>query len=563
SAPPVSQMADVANTAIGYGAGRKESLQGSLNGLHIGMTGGSPGSPDMRVGSRAMSMAAYSSPLTAADFPTMSGPERDEFMQSIVADLSGDDSKAAERAIDRLGELFKSVPRPSDEQKRNPQMYLDSVGPVHQYIRGSLKDLVPAIAMQIRWAYTTTSTDPSLQSPLQATVGRLRENTLGVLIEVFTNAYFAMYVPMEALQTVIEELILRSVDPVLKSSDAGRKEEELLRVINTILVKIIDNADRTSIYVALIRLLDILMSEPAPNPPQTAYDIQRMNSGDMVQKCLWRLTKTLPRELQRQFTVHVHANAPLLIPESVGWPEFGDVARHPAIRPALILRAAHKFFSNVSEREWRKREDTRVYMFGDLPRRTVKTIHHDLTAFLRQRAWQYCGLIIRDVMESNPVYIPAPPVVTSAADMRDPVVVAWVEEANRRLARVSDMWRYVGSVGSGDAEAPPVELMMAAVRDAQKDTGDSGMSDADSDVDMERAAVQHQHQQYQQQQQPMGRASWAGSVASASASASPVQRARQVGGFGERGQSPQAYTMTAAAVPPRSVSMRAGEQAAA
>ncbi|KAJ1725499.1 hypothetical protein LPJ53_000314 [Coemansia erecta] len=601
SAPPMSQMADVANTAIGYGAGRRENLQGSLNGLHIGMPGGSPGSastggargaehssamyqmagsPDMRGASRPMSMAAYSSPLTAADFPTMSEPERDEFMQSIVADLSGDDSKASERAIDRLGELFKGISRPTEEEKRNPQLYLDNIGPAHVYIRSSLKDLVTAIAVQIRWAYTTTSTDPSLQSPLQATVGRIRENTLGILIEIFTNFYFAMHVPVDAIQTVIDELIHRSVDPMLKLAGAspaadgdhqagGRipNGQDLLKVINTILVKIIDNADRTNIYVALIQLLDITMAEPAPNPPQTDFDIVRMNCGDMVQKCLWRLTKTLPNELKRQFGRHVYPGAPPIIPRSAACPEIGDVLQHPAVRVDPILRMAHRFFDHTPEREWRKREDSRVYMFGDLPRRTVKTILHGLIVCLRTFTWQFGGLIIRDVMAGNPGYIKAPP--PSNGSSRDPVVVAWVEDTNRKLVGGWDVWRYISTtnVDAKNDECPSVEQMMAAMQVAQSVVPCEGddFSDNDSDVDMAPAPTHsmYHHQQQQQQQQQHYQAGSRGSYAGSAASMSPYQQPRQMAGYMsqgtgniERAQSPAGQSY---APPMRTVShMRVG-----
>ncbi|KAJ1837495.1 hypothetical protein LPJ57_011408, partial [Coemansia sp. RSA 486] len=330
----------------------------------------------------------------------MSEPEREEWMQGIIADLSGDDPKASEKAIDRFASLLETVPRPSDREKMDPQLYISQAGPAHYHIRKNLDSLVSAIAMQIRWAYTTTSTDLSMQSPFQSTLNLIRRSALEVLIQVFSNIYFAMWIRLDAVQTLIEELVYRAVDPMLKPSRSASGARVgnsaipdslgLSKAVNSILVRIIDYADRTTVYVALIRLFESAMAEPAPNPPQTDNDIMRMEFGDMVQKCLWRLTKVLPDDLKRQFSRYVDQDSVVELPREVVDPEFGNPLVHPAIRVHHILRMTHRFFVRVPDREWRKRSDKDAWMFGDLPRRTVKTIHHTIISYLGIYSWQFC-----------------------------------------------------------------------------------------------------------------------------------------------------------------------------
>ncbi|KAJ2704078.1 hypothetical protein FB645_003553 [Coemansia sp. IMI 203386] len=578
-APSRPQASEVANTVIGYGAGRKESLQGALNGMHLGMAGGAraqeqygvmqqmSGSPVMSSPGRPMSISAYNNTLSASDFPSMSEPEREEWMQGIIADLSGDDPKASEKAIDRFASLLETVPRPSDREKMDPQLYINQAGPAHYHIRKNLDSLVSAIAMQIRWAYTTTSTDLSMQSPFQSTLNLIRRSALEVLIQVFGNIYFAMWIRLDAIQTLIEELVYRAVDPMLKPSRSASGARVgnsaipdslgLSKAVNSILVRIIDYADRTTVYVALIRLFESAMAEPAPNPPQTDNDIMRMEFGDMVQKCLWRLTKVLPDDLKRQFSRYVDQDGVVELPREVVDPEFGNPLVHPAIRVHHILRMTHRFFVRVPDREWRKRSDKDAWMFGDLPRRTVKTIHHTIISYLGIYSWQFCGLIIRDVMEADNTLIrPAP---SMASNVNDPAMIQWAQDTHGKLVRASETWGYVHTCLEADeynGGVPTVAQLLVAMNVAlnspSSEVGDD-LSDEDNDVVMNSVPTSNYHIQQQQQQQLFNQPASRGSYAGSAASVSPYQQPRQVGYSSQmqttannfsaaRAQSPSAYS---------------------
>ncbi|KAJ2746596.1 hypothetical protein GGI20_001245 [Coemansia sp. BCRC 34301] len=503
--PPRAGNPDAANTGTGYGASRSESLQNALSGLQISASDkdshyerGAPfgsrtvGSPVMAAASagRPMSMAYSAAPRNPTDFSRWSKLDREQWMEGVVADLSSDDPKAAEKAMERFQGLLEMVEPPSS----GPDAYVHTI--VLDSIRKSVGNISSALAVQLRWAFTTTSTDPSTVSPFQTMLANIRKLSLHLLAGLFDDRRLAQCVREDALLTVVEEMIRRLVDPLLKrDEDADSNEaarggvpnfEWATKNLNSIVVKILDKADRTAVYVVLIRLLQSSLAVPVPNPPQTDSDAQRVEFGDLVMRCLWRLTKPLEQELQVQFG-RVVASGATIVPADIGNPEFGDVRKHPFIRIDPILRVTHRFFELVPDREWRKREDRSVWMFGDLPKRTVKTIGHMALCRLRGLVWQFTGLILRDAITEHPGLIHPPPLSKfpegSAAQDNDPAMLNWLGDVHMKMSQVSETWAYLQSSLSNFGESlskPTVAQLMAALRVAQAAADDDDDSDDDS-----------------------------------------------------------------------------------
>ncbi|KAJ1839258.1 hypothetical protein LPJ57_010890 [Coemansia sp. RSA 486] len=195
-------------------------------------------------------------------------------------------------------------------------------------------------------------------------------------------------------------------------------------------------------------------------------------------------------------------------------------------------------------------------MFGDLPRRTVKTIHHTIISYLGIYSWQFCGLIIRDVMEADNTLIRPAPSMTS--NVNDPAMIQWAQDTHGKLVRASETWGYVHTCLEADeynGGAPTVAQLLvamnAALNSPSSEVGDD-LSDEDNDVVMSSVPTSNYHIQQQQQQlfnQPASRGSYAGSAASVS----PYQQPRQVGYSSQmqttannfsaaRAQSPSAYS---------------------
>ncbi|KAJ2012160.1 hypothetical protein IWW57_006400, partial [Coemansia sp. S610] len=367
--------------------------------------------------------------------------------------------------------------------------------PVLDSIRKNVGNITSALAVQLRWAFTTTSTDPSMVSPFQSMLINIRKLSLHLLLGIFDDRRLAQCVREDALLTVVEEMIRRLVDPLLKRDDDADSKvargsvpnyEWATKSLNAIVVKILDKADRTTVYVVLIRLLQSSMAVPVPNPPPTDSDTQRVEFGDLAMRCLWRLTKPLEQELQVQFGDLV-ASGITNVPASVGSPEFGDIRKHPFIRIDPILRITHRFFEHVPDREWRKREDRSAWMFGDLPKRTVKTIGHMALCRLRGLVWQFTGLILHDVITEHPGLIHPPPLSKfpegSPAQDSDPAMLGWLSDVHTKMSQASETWAYLQSSLSTFDESyarPTVSQLMAALRVAQAAADDDGDSDDDS-----------------------------------------------------------------------------------
>ncbi|KAJ2538872.1 hypothetical protein EV175_006409, partial [Coemansia sp. RSA 1933] len=300
---------------------------------------------------------------------------------------------------------------------------------------------------------------------------------------MFSNRDVAVWVPLSSLQTLLEELIRRIVDPALKPDDRSQERsggvfienaEQIGRGLNTLIIKALDNSDRTSVYTALIKLLDLSMAEGSPNPPQTDEQVLCMEFGEMAMKCLWRTTKPLTQILYMQFMDAIDAQV-AIIPHDQAYPRLGGAYVHPAIRVDRMLHASHAFFEHVPDSEWRKRENREEWMFGDLPKRTVKTINHSITSALHGLVWQFTGLIIRDVMEKHPGLIVQPPEDMLAADettldATDPELAGWLDDTHRKLMRVSETWTYLSttlSLSNEELGRPTLAQLVSAIREAQ------------------------------------------------------------------------------------------------
>ncbi|KAJ1736301.1 hypothetical protein LPJ61_000085 [Coemansia biformis] len=423
--PPLVEPSERASHyAIGYGAGRSGRMQSAL-----------PGGGD--IGSYQADPA-----MPAGD------SEREWLVAAAVADLRREEPRAAESAIERL------------------QAALDTSGPALTHMRRSVGDICTAVTGPLRWAYSTTDT-----SPLEALRARMRKATVGLLIGIFSDARLAPWVPQVAVQVVLDELMQRLADPLLcanqwspdHSHDGIPNGDQLVKAVNSLMLKILDRADRTAVYVSLIRILDAGNRDPVPATPQTDDQIVRSTVVDVVMKCLWRISKYLTEEVQAQFGPHLASGAP--VPEHVASPAIGDSALSHAIHVDAVLRVSEQFFVHIPGSVWRRCADRQHWMFGDLPRRTVKTISHSLAVVLRGHIWQFAGPLVGEAMRQRPGMLALPYV----AQQQEPQLAAWADDAHAKMARASETWEYLcralQSVGEPQ-DRPTPSQMLALVRSA-------------------------------------------------------------------------------------------------
>ncbi|KAA3489449.1 protein MOR1 isoform X1 [Gossypium australe] len=114
---------------------------------------------------------------------------------------------------------------------------------------------------------------------------------LNTLMQTFQNKRLAHAVKENTLDNLITELLLWLLDERVPHMDDG---SQLLKALNVLMLKILDNADRTSSFVVLINLLRPLDPSRWPSPAiNETFAARNQKFSDLVVKCLIKLTKVL------------------------------------------------------------------------------------------------------------------------------------------------------------------------------------------------------------------------------------------------------------------------------
>ncbi|WVZ68423.1 hypothetical protein U9M48_017361 [Paspalum notatum var. saurae] len=163
---------------------------------------------------------------------------------------------------------------------------------------------------------------------------------LNTLMQTFQIKRLAHAVKEGTLDNLITELLLWLLDERVPLMDDG---SQLLKALNVLMLKILDNAERTSSFVVLINLLRPLDPSRWPSPtPLESLAVKNQKFSDLVVKCLIKLTKVL------QSTIYEV-----------------DLDR--------ILQSIHIYLQDLGMEEIRRRAGA-----DDKPLRMVKTVLHEL-----------------------------------------------------------------------------------------------------------------------------------------------------------------------------------------
>ncbi|KAL1343695.1 protein MOR1 isoform X1 [Arachis hypogaea] len=163
---------------------------------------------------------------------------------------------------------------------------------------------------------------------------------LNTLVQTFQNKRLAYAVKESTLDSLITELLLWLLDDRVPHMDDG---SQLLKALNVLMLKILDNADRTSSFVVLINLLRPLDPSRWPSlATKESLASRNQKFSDLVVKCLIKLTKVLQSTILDV-----------------------DLDR--------ILQSIHLYLQDLGMEEIRRRAGA-----DDKPLRMVKTVLHEL-----------------------------------------------------------------------------------------------------------------------------------------------------------------------------------------
>ncbi|XP_042521091.1 protein MOR1 isoform X2 [Macadamia integrifolia] len=189
---------------------------------------------------------------------------------------------------------------------------------------------------------------------------------LNTLMQTFQNKRLAHAVNESTLDTLITELLLWLLDERVPLMDDG---SQLLKALNVLMLKILDNAERTSSFVVLIKLLRPLDPSRWPSPASNeTFAARNQKFSDLVVKCLIKLTKVLQSTI---FDV--------------------DLDR--------ILQSIHLYLQELGMEEIRRRAGA-----DDKPLRMVKTVLHELVKLRGTAIKGHLSMVPID-MEPQPIIL--------------------------------------------------------------------------------------------------------------------------------------------------------------
>ncbi|KAJ1686606.1 hypothetical protein LUZ63_017996 [Rhynchospora breviuscula] len=206
----------------------------------------------------------------------------------------------------------------------------------------------------------------SFNFSLSGASSRSCKYVLNTLMQTFQIKRLADAVREQTLDNLITELLLWLLDERVSPMDDG---SQLLKALNVLMLKILDNAERTSSFVVLINLLRPL--DPARWPalvsPET-LPTKNQKFSDLVVKCLIKLTKVLQQTINEV-----------------------DLDR--------ILQSIHLYLQELGMEEIRRRAGA-----DDKPLRMVKTVLHELVKLRGTAIKGHLSMVPID-MEPQPIIL--------------------------------------------------------------------------------------------------------------------------------------------------------------
>ncbi|KAF9908102.1 Microtubule-associated protein, microtubule dynamics during spindle orientation [Linnemannia zychae] len=261
---------------------------------------------------------------------SVSGDNRrgEAVMDYLVTQITSDD---ASQSIDALKQLEKALHGPLD--------------PIIPHIN----DLVNAHTLQIRLAYT------GLEQRNNSTT-RVCKHLVNSLVSIFSNKQLASRVHSDRLYNLLHELASRLLDKNLDKVESG---QQLAKALNVTMVKVLENSNRNATFNALLLIL-VRCAQPLRSVEDSA---QQAKFGDLIMKCIWKLTKTIK-----------------------------ECVAAGTLKPNELLADMNDFLVSISPPEWKRRAQEGVPL-GDMPLRTVKTVLVELSSGMGDDVFNHLDLI--------------------------------------------------------------------------------------------------------------------------------------------------------------------------
>ncbi|CCO28140.1 hypothetical protein BN14_02132 [Rhizoctonia solani AG-1 IB] len=166
---------------------------------------------------------------------------------------------------------------------------------------------------------------------------------------------------VDSLQSLLEELTMR----LLQTDDTrDQKVKDLSRFLNMVILRLFNTGRKISVLRALFNLL-LQLTKPFPANGTTA-DAKEAKVAELVLKCVWKLARNIPADLQKG-----------------------------AIDPIELLPALETFLQTIPPNDWRQRSANKVPC-GDMPLRTIKVIIQHIVAHYADEVYELLSAAFDD-----------------------------------------------------------------------------------------------------------------------------------------------------------------------
>eukprot|EP00775_Hariotina_reticulata_P007310 gene7310-7523_t len=282
---------------------------------------------------------------------------------------------------------------------------------VQQLLLVQADALVVVLTAQTQQVFTAASASMRSGS-LPPAHSRACKYALNTLMNIFNNTAMPDCLSASSLTALVRVLLLRLVDDNLARLPEG---EALLKALNVLMLKILENSNRNYTFSALLTLLlDVPQELELPLETVSGQNAQQsqlaLRWADLVVKCLIKSTKALPQIIN---TMDLRS----------------------------LLLSIHGFFEVLGVNEIRRRSHT-----DDKPLRMVKTILHELCKLKGTDIYRYTA----DIPQQGS---------TSGSDGK-PVIFPYID-LNIQTLQGNGAIRAVGAAGPGGGVTPGKGLVAA------------------------------------------------------------------------------------------------------
>ncbi|CAE6421015.1 unnamed protein product, partial [Rhizoctonia solani] len=190
---------------------------------------------------------------------------------------------------------------------------------------------------------------------------RLMKHLIQTCNAICDHAVLLESLSVDSLQSLLEELTMR----LLQTDDTrDQKVKDLSRFLNMVILRLFNTGRKISVLRALFNLL-LQLTKPFPANGTTA-DAKEAKVAELVLKCVWKLARNIPADLQKG-----------------------------AIDPIELLPALETFLQTIPPNDWRQRSANKVPC-GDMPLRTIKVIIQHIVAHYADEVYELLSAAFDD-----------------------------------------------------------------------------------------------------------------------------------------------------------------------